>query len=102
VVVVKARRSGAMLRFIFEDLAYFGPAVSFSGKRAYEVWTRVWPDGPRGLAFAVENTRRGVAFVALLEEAVRTRRPDLLTAHGAAVVDTQRHRLMEPSDLWQR
>jgi hypothetical protein len=37
VVVVKARRSGAMLRFIFEDLAYFGPAVGFSGKRIRSV-----------------------------------------------------------------
>ena len=47
-------------------------------------------------------SERGVAFVALLEEAVRTQRPDLLSARGAAVVDMQRHRLMEPSDLWQR
>ena len=64
VVVVKARRSGALLRFLFEDLAYVGPALRFSGKRTYEVWTHAWPGGPRGLAFAVERSRRGVRRVA--------------------------------------
>jgi len=100
VVVVKGRRSGALMRFLFEDLAYFGSAVRLSDQRAYEVWTHAWPDGPRGLAFAVEKRRRGVAFVALLEEAVRRRRPDLLSAGDAAGIDRQGHRLMEPSDLW--
>jgi hypothetical protein len=100
VVVVKARRRGALLRFSFEDLAYFGPAVWFSGKRTYEVWTHGWPDGPRGLAFAVARSKRGAAFVALLEAAVRRQRPDLLSARGAAVIDRQGDRLMEPSDLW--
>lgn len=99
VVVVKARRSGALLRFLFEDLAYVGPALRFSGKRTYEVWTHAWPDGPRGLAFAVERSRRGAAFVAVLEAAVRRQRPDLLSA-GGAVIDREGHRLMEPSDLW--
>lgn len=39
VVVVKALRGGVLTRFLFEDLAYFRPAVQFSGERAYEVWT---------------------------------------------------------------
>jgi hypothetical protein len=99
-VVVKARRRGALLRFLFEDLAYVGPAPPLSGKRAYEVWAHAWPDGPRGLAFTVERSRRGAAFAALLEEAVRGQRPDLLSADGAAVVVREEHRLMEPSDLW--
>jgi hypothetical protein len=99
-VVVKARRRGALLRFLFEDLAYVGPALRLSGKHTYEVWTRAWPDGLRGLAFTVERGRRGVAFVALLEEAVRRQRPDLRSARGAAVIDRQGRGLMEPSDLW--
>jgi hypothetical protein len=75
-----------MLRFLFEDLAYVGPALPLSGKRAFEVWTHAWPDGSRGLAFTVERSRRGGAFVALLDEAVRRQRPDLLSASGAPVI----------------
>jgi hypothetical protein len=84
----------------FEHLAYLEPAASSSVAHAYEIWDRAPPDGPRGLAFAVERNRRGRAFVALLEEAVRRQRQDLLGGPSSAEMDVEGRRLMEPPELW--
>lgn len=100
VLVVMARRSQAQLYLYFEDLAYFERDVRTSGKHAYEVWDHGVPDGPRGVAFALKENRRGAAFVALLEDTVRRQRPDLLSGHSSAEIDLAGHGFMEPSDLW--
>jgi hypothetical protein len=57
--------------------------VRSSDEYAYEVWDHGVPDGPRSLAFVIKKNRRGSAFVALLEEAVRAQPPDLLSGRGA-------------------
>jgi hypothetical protein len=74
VLVVPARRGQAQLYLYFEELAYFEPDVRSSDEYAYEVWDHGVPDGPRSLAFVIKKNRRGSAFVALLEEAVRAQR----------------------------
>jgi hypothetical protein len=99
-VIVTARNGRALLMLRFEHLAYLEPAATSSVARAYEIWDRAPPDGPRGLAFAVERNRRGRAFVRLLEEAVRRQRPDLLGGHSPAEMGVEGRRLMEPPELW--
>jgi hypothetical protein len=84
----------------FKHLAYLEPAAPSSAAHAYEIWDLAPPDGPRGLAFAVEHNLRGRAFVTLLEEAVRRQRPDLLGGHSSAEMDVEGRRLMEPPELW--
>jgi hypothetical protein len=99
-VIVTARNGRALLVLHFEHLAYLEPAAPPSAAHAYEVWDRAPPDGPRGLAFAVEHNQHGRAFVRLLEEAVRRQRPDLLGGHSSAEVEVEGRRLLEPPELW--
>jgi hypothetical protein len=84
----------------FDKLASFEPIERSSWLHAYQAWDPAHPDGLRGLAFAVQDNRRGRAFVALMEEAVRRHRPDLLRGHRPVEWDIQAGRLLEPPELW--
>jgi hypothetical protein len=98
-VIVTAKHSRRLHLLYFEHLAYLEPAAHPQRAHAYEVWDHAHPDGPRGLAFAVEDTRRGRAFVARLEETVRRRRPDLLRGQPSAELDLDGRRLLAPPEL---
>jgi hypothetical protein len=99
-VIVTAKHSRRLHLLYFEHLAYLEPATHSPREHAYEVWDHAHPDGPRGLAFAVEDSRRGRAFVARLEETVRRRRPDLLRGRPSAELDLEGRRLLEPPELF--
>jgi hypothetical protein len=99
-VIVPAKHSRRLHLLYFEHLAYLEPAVHSPREHTYEVWDHAHPDGPRGLAFAVEESRRGRTFVARLEETVRRRRPDLLRGQPAAELDLDSRRLLEPPELF--
>jgi hypothetical protein len=100
VILVTVGDSHTLVWLGFDDLAYFEPDQHSSLENAYEVWTHALPDGPRGLAFAVETSGRGVAFIALMEKEIRGWRPDLLTGHGSMDINVERNRFVEPANLW--
>lgn len=109
-VVVKAKRGGTTLCIWFDQLASFRSDVRASGERAYQAWwgpglandssDELLDDLRQSLAFTVEKTRRGDAFAAVLEAAVRTRRPDLPRGRGSTDTDQAGQPRMEPSELW--